>query len=320
MQMKWSISYLSVMLFLFSGWTEAQNKLKFNAEGHFKIVQITDMHISLQKGQSEVCYELIREAIETEKPDLIVFTGDQVTEYKPEKAWKRLVKQMEKSKVAWTMVFGNHDHEQGLTRDQIFGMVKKAPNCLMEKGNVKGVGNFILGIEGSTSDKEAATLYFMDSHANCEQWGIGGYQWIDFSQIAWFIEQSKQHRCPSLVFLHIPLPEYNEALKGKIIGGKGEDICSPRLNSGLYTALKESGRVFGVFAGHDHENDFVGEYYGIALGYGRVSAGKNAYGNLSPGMRVIVLTEGKREFETYIRLKGGDIVGTCKYPDSFVKK
>ena len=57
-----------------------------------------------------------------------------VTEYQPEKAWKRLVKQMKQSGVPWTMIFGNHDHEQGLTRDELFDMVKAAPNCLMEKG------------------------------------------------------------------------------------------------------------------------------------------------------------------------------------------
>ena len=69
---------LSFLLMIES--VQAQNKLKFQPDGKFKIVQITDMHISLKKGQSEVCYELIEDAIRTEKPDLIVFTGDQVTE------------------------------------------------------------------------------------------------------------------------------------------------------------------------------------------------------------------------------------------------
>lgn len=103
-----------------------------------------------------------------------------------------------------------------------------------------------------------------------------------FSQIDWFIAENKRHPYPSLLFLHIPLPEYNDALKGKIFGEKHEDICSPRLNSGLFTALKESGQVIGVFAGHDHENDFIGTYYDIALGYGRVSAGKMPMGVCLP--------------------------------------
>lgn len=298
----------------------AQKELKFNSDGRFKIVQLTDMHISLKRGMSEVCYELIEEAIRTEHPDPLVFTGDQVTEYQPRQAWERLVQQMKKSRIPWTMVFGNHDHEQGMTREEIFAMVKAAPNCLMEKGNVKGVGNYVLSVKGADSQQEVINLYFMDSHANCEQPKVGGYQWIDFSQIDWFRKESKSRSLPSLVFFHIPLPEYNEALKEKIRGEKQEDICAPRLNSGLFTAFKESGCVMGVFAGHDHENDFIGQYYGIALGYGRVSAGKNAYGSLAPGIRVIVLEEGKDGFETYIRLKGGEIKDRCHYPDSFIQE
>ncbi len=315
MNRRFGIWCVLTLLFLPLGMIHAQKKLRFNADRQFKIVQITDMHINLKKGMSEVCYELIEEVIRTEKPDLVVFTGDQITEYQPQAAWARLIEQMRKSKVAWTMVFGNHDHEQGMTRDEIFEMVVEAPNCLMQKGEVKGVGNYLLGIQGADSEKDAAILYFMDSHANCEQPKVGGYQWIDFSQIDWFIKQSRQNRLPSLVFFHIPLPEYNEVWRGKFLGEKREEICSPRLNSGLFTALKESGQVIGVFAGHDHENDFIGIYQGIALGYGRVSAGKNAYGSLSPGVRVIVLKEGKNEFDTYIRLKGGEIKDRCSYPD-----
>lgn len=315
--MKLSFIGLLVLLFLWAEPAGAQEKLRFRSDKSFKIVQITDMHISLKKGQSEVCYELIDEVVRAEQPDLIVFTGDQVTEQGPQEAWQRLVKQMEENEVPWTMVFGNHDHEQGLTRDEIFEMVAAAPNCLMEKGEQKGVGNYRLAVESAESGKVAAMLYFLDSHANSEQPGVGGYQWIDFSQIAWFISQSKKYPLPSLIFFHIPLPEYQEALKGKVFGEKREEICAPGLNSGLFTALLESGNVLGVFAGHDHENDYIGVYHGIALGYGRVSSGKNAYGCLSPGVRVIRLTEGKKEFDTYIRLKGGEIINRCHYPDAF---
>ena len=309
-------SVLLLLVFLARGLV-AQPRLKFDGEGRFKIVQVTDMHINLKKGQSEVCFELLEEVIREERPDLVVFTGDQVTELNPQATWGRLVEQMRTCGVAWTMVFGNHDHEQGMSREEIYEMVKEAPNCLMSKGNVKGVGNYVLEIEGKQSRATAAVLYFLDSHSNCELKEVGGYQWVDFSQIAWLREQSARRECPSLLFMHIPLPEYNYAWNGKTFGVRLEEICCPRLNSGLFTALKESGQVMGVFAGHDHENDFIGVYYDIALGYGRVSAGKNAYGCLEPGVRVIELTEGKREFETYVRLKGGEVKNRCNYPVDF---
>ena len=70
------------------------------------------------------------------------------------------------------------------------------------------------------------TLYFMDSHANCEQARVGGYQWIDFSQIDWFIAENKRHPTPPLSCI-FPCQNLNDALKGKIFGEKHEDICSP---------------------------------------------------------------------------------------------
>lgn len=292
--------------------------LKFRSDGTFKIVQITDMHIDLQEGQSDVCFQLIKDAVERENPDLIVFTGDLITEYHPEKTWRYFVEQVEKENVYWTMIFGNHDHEQGMTHEEIFDIVSQASHCLVDAGKVKGCGNFVLPIKSSQSDTIAFGLYFLDTHGNCEEKGVGGYQWVDFSQIDWFIKESSLRSCLSLVFLHIPLPEYNDVLKSKIVGEKGEDICSPRLNSGLFTALKEAGNVLGVFSGHDHENDFVGLYYDIALAYGRVGAGKNAYGSLMPGMRVIVLKEGVRDFETYVCLENGEIINKCKIPNDFV--
>ena len=152
----------------------AQPRLKFDGEGRFKIVQVTDMHINQKKGQSEVCFELLAEVIREERPDLVVFTGDQVTELNPRATWVRLVEQMKTCGVAWTMVFGNHDHEQGMSREEIYEMVKETPKCLMSKGNVKGVGNYVLEIEGKQSRATAAVLYFLDSHSNCELKEVGG--------------------------------------------------------------------------------------------------------------------------------------------------
>lgn len=135
-------SILSLLLFG-AGSLTAQSQLKFDKEGCFKVLQVTDMHINLKKGQSEECFELLKEAIGEERPDLVVFTGDQVTELNPEAVWKRLVEQMNESGVAWTMVFGNHDHEQGMSREEIYEIVKGASCCLMSKGEVKGVGNMV---------------------------------------------------------------------------------------------------------------------------------------------------------------------------------
>jgi hypothetical protein len=72
----------------------------------------------------------------------------------------------------------------------------------------------------------------------------------------------------------------------------------------MFHAMIESGDVMGVFVGHDHDNDYIGQEYGIALAYGRVS-GYDAYGDLERGARIIELQEGKRQFDTWIATPSG---------------
>lgn len=57
-----------------------------------------------------------------------------------------------------------------------------------------------------------------------------------------------------------------------------------------------------MFAGHDHNNDFSGNYYGIDLVYGR-KTGYGCYGpppGMQRGARVIILKE-EGGYESYIR-------------------
>lgn len=309
-----------------------QKQMTFGADGTFKILQITDTHINLRAGKSESVFALIDEMIRTEKPDLVVFTGDMVTEREPRATWERLISHMAKSGVAWTMTFGNHDHENGMTNEEIYEMAACARGAVLERGpvEVKGTGNFVLELLARKSGKPANLLYFMDSHDRAEGADSKDYAWIDSSQIDWYCAQSQKYDrgrsarsrrhgkgLPAVAFFHIPLPEYAEAAGGKIIGVKNEEVCSPRFNSGLFAAMRERGDICGIFAGHDHDNDFIANHKGIALTYGHFSGGGSTYGSLPRGARVIILTEGARRFETYIRLAGGEIIYPCNFPKDF---
>ena len=44
------------------------------------------------------------------------------------------------------------------------------------------------------------------------------------------------------------------------------------------------------------------------------------YNDLPNGARVIEMSEGKREVETWIRLKGNEVINRINYPADFVKK
>ena len=64
------------------------------------------------------------------------------------------------------------------------------------------------------------------------------------------------------------------------------------------------GDVMGAFNGHDHDNDYIGIFKGIALGYGRVS-GWDAYGDMERGARIIRLYEGQFKFDSWITTAKG---------------
>ncbi len=63
----------------------------------------------------------------------------------------------------------------------------------------------------------------------------------------------------------------------------------------------------GVFAGHDHDNDFVFIKQGVALGYGRYSGDNTTYNDLKRGVRIIEITKGSTNFKTWIHERDGNI-------------
>lgn len=63
-----------------------------------------------------------------------------------------------------------------------------------------------------------------------------------------------------MAFFHIPLLEYNELIgDGKTFGNDREGgVASSKVNSGIFASFLDRKDVMGVFAGHDHDNDYVG--------------------------------------------------------------
>lgn len=304
-------------------------KIKFNQNSEFKIVQFTDMH--LQNSVSESVFELAKEIVELEKPDLVVITGDVTYQNSVADLLLRLATIFADKKIPWVAVFGNHDDEFGTSRKILSEIYRSLPFNLNSSTNgIKGETNFIIPIAGK-KNKHEALLYFFDSNAYnpLKDRVKGTYDWIDFSQINWYRNQSASYTkknngkpIPSLSFFHIPLPEYKILLEkdsASCLGSKLEAVSSPSINSGMYASMLECGDIMGMFVGHDHLNDYIGVLNSIALAYGRFSGSKNTYGNLTPGARVIVLKEGKREFDTWIIEKGGNILYKCLYPNSFLE-
>jgi 3',5'-cyclic AMP phosphodiesterase CpdA len=320
-----------ILLTLFSFALTAQNKtLKYNDKGIFKILQFTDIHYQKNNPASAVAIELINEVLDAEKPDLVVFTGDIIYAKPVIEGLDDVFNPVIERKIPWVYVFGNHDDEHGMSRAELMDYAVNKPFCLAKSGDksLKGIGNYILEVKSPNENKNSAILYFFDSGAYTPVKGLGTYDWFALNQIEWYSRQSAAYTkenggvpYPALAFFHIPLAEYHQMTAEKydqLIGSKNEKECNGVLNTGMFAAMRQAGDVMGTFVGHDHDNDYIGNYYDIYLAYGRFSGGNTEYNNLGKnGCRVIELKESKREFSTYIRLLGGELLYPVEYPTTF---
>lgn len=296
--------------------------LHFRADGTFKILQFTDTHLRGDNERAIATIQLVRQGIATEQPDLIIFTGDVVTDSPAEKAWNDLLPVLAKEGYPFVILNGNHDTED-LDYPTISRLVTQTAhnrNQLNEQGVLTDQVLPVLNAQ----NKAKALLYLFDSHSMTPVKRVGGYDWIRPYQIDWYRRQSQQFivqtgdTLPALAFMHIPLCEYQQVVndpKVKHVGTRLENECPAKVNSGLFAAMVEQGDVMGLFSGHDHDNDYVTEpYLGISLGYGRFSGSKNTYIELMPGYRIITLREGERAFSTYVKLKDGRAIK--HYPEA----
>ena len=285
----------------------------FKSDGTFRICQLTDIHFHstdrFEEGdQTEA---LIRNILADTKPDLAIVTGDIAWGAEPEKSIARLDRLFAEAGILWAPVLGNHDGEYFMEtlqipreegRKKFAELLAAAPNSIFEFGEegVCGNGNYQLSV-GGTESSPAWALFLLDSHAG----------FIDLTQNLWYRKTSASlpKTASELAFFHVPIPEYAEvwdytSCKGFCL----ETICDTDLNDGLFASMYYSGKMKGVFVGHDHINDFEGTLRGIRLTYGR-ACGYQTYGmeGFRRGARIIDLSTVNRDYKTYIYLEGGEI-------------
>ena len=287
--------------------------LRCRPDGSFTIVQFTDTHFGNGEAEDDRTAALMERVLDLEQPDLVVFTGDVIGgrhgTRNARAAWAHAAAPLVARDLRWCAVFGNHDDECDASRAELLALQRQIPGCLTRPGpaRVSGTGNYCLRLQSSSGRDPAALLCFVDANSYAET-AVGGYGWVRDDQIRWLSRTLRaQAAVPALVFLHIPLPEYNEVWQqGHCLGEKNEPVCCPRLNTGLFAALHLAGNVRGVFAGHDHLNDYEGTLHAIHLCYGRAT-GFNNYGReeFLHGARVIRLDEAAPDFTTWLRLDDG---------------
>lgn len=309
-------------------------QLKFRPSGEFKILQFTDLHYILNDPRCDAAIDCIGRMAQAEKPDLIVTTGDNIFGQPGLESMRKIAKTISDQGIPFVMLFGNHDEDYGATHHELYDAVQALPHCIQPK-RPAGVESpdYVLTVSSHDGKHEALHLYMLDSHSHTmgPLKRVGHYAWLTHDQVLWYRQQCTALKTrnggdtvPALAFWHIPTPEWREVAtsqKAVLVGTRKEAVCCPEVNSGMMAAMLEGGDVMGVFCGHDHDNDYAALWQGILLAYGRYSGGNTVYNNLPNGARVIVLREGQRQFETYVRLRqSGEVINRITVPDYFLKK
>ena len=290
------------------GQAEPAAKLKYNADGKFKIVQITDTHVIPGDARTALTLKGLEAVLDAEKPDFVIHTGDIVYGVPAKEAAHLVLDNMARRGIPYAVALGNHDSNFDLDREQMNALMCSLDGC------VNTAADNILTLSGP--DGLDRVFYLFDSGDRDEVAGVNGWGYIHAPQIEWYRTASNYFKSldggtpvPAVAFFHIPLPEYNTGLRDasrQLLGHIGEEPCSPSFNSGLYLAMREQGDVQAVCTGHDHNNDFVLYWQGFFSIYGRYGAFDNVYNDLQPtGARVFEFTLGQPGFRTWIRLSDG---------------
>ena len=195
------------------------NNLKFN-NGKFKIMQIADIQENYQLNPDTI--KLISLALDKEKPDLVVLTGDQIQGYSgcylkdAERKVKYVIDQfiapIKERNIPFAVTFGNHDDDCKCSRQIQMAHYTSYDNCVYsEPRSEEDPGTFALTVKDN-SGKDALAIYLFDSGKA----SVNGASFppVKKDQIAWYqnkrdsFKESLGEYLPGIVFQHIPVPEY----------------------------------------------------------------------------------------------------------------
>ena len=276
----------------------------------FKIVQFTDTHFgNLPHHEDDIrTFNLIDKILTDEKPDLIVHTGDIMWSdgvKNSDKVFKIVMEYFDKYDIPLAITFGNHDSEEGITRSELRDIYEKTISKKPEKKDsfiIDDKENYVITL--SENEEDIVYLYFIDSGAD-DKFGYGTYEWVLPEQVEWFRHTADKNKKNDgikrgIIFQHIPIPEYWQSKENILYGVQeetNEAISAPKINTGLFANMLLNGEIWGMLVGHDHENNFDSELFGIHLAFAN-SSGYQAYGDVAKGATVIEITKDPFEIKT----------------------
>jgi 3',5'-cyclic AMP phosphodiesterase CpdA len=279
---------------------KAEKTIKFNSDGKLKILHITDTHLNLNHNFDPTIW-LVERACDSEKPDIVMITGDIVLNCENAKDTKKMITALmnifDSRNIPVAVTFGNHDSEKGaMTREELMAYYNTfSCSVSVDDGEkLSGCGTYNIPVLSSDGEKVKFNLWVFDSGDYDKN---GRYSCVKADQIEWYQKTSDKLKAEnngeavnSLVFQHIIVGEIYDALKKSDkwksysykhlyneneyymfdpdsvnYGTIRETPCPGYENFGQFEAMVEQGDVLAMFTGHDHTNAFGVKYKGIDI-------------------------------------------------------
>lgn len=143
----------------------ASHSLSFRPDGTFRILLATDLHaivpemdddpIEIVQPKCDALLRLLEAGMDTVQPDLVIFNGDNIagnwktiTQERAERIIRIIMQPAAERGLPLALVFGNHDAEQGVSREHQLQIYQEFDNCLASAGEpaLPGCGNYCLTI------------------------------------------------------------------------------------------------------------------------------------------------------------------------------
>lgn len=336
-----------------------KDKLKFNSDGKFVILQVSDaqdMHIP-RRGM----FKMLNKIYDSVNPDLIVLTGDNIlgnhindapignwqnvkskkgTFKRMKKALGYLLNPIEKRKIPFAFVYGNHDDRNCISKKEQAEIYGSYDFCVPYNtdNDLVDCDTYNVPIHSSSDDSIAYNIWLIDS-AGADGENNQTFEYVKPEAIEWYKSKSKElyeisnKPIMSLMFQHIPVPQtrdlfiecdkddkysvpYKDGKYYKLDSEKASGYAfeypeTTERDFGQLEAINECGDVCALVFGHDHTNCFTAEVNGVNI-VQTPGASFRSYGNtVSRGVRVFEIDEKDTSvFKTY----------TISYFDVFGKK
>lgn len=283
-------------------------KLYKDKDEDFKILNLADIQIintetelGAQQGnvypqyvnRDTAVYDAIRKLVADNNPDYIVLNGDNIYsrfDFADLRTHRELMNLIDGFGIPWSVVIGNHDGdtadcdlpETDVWLEDVLDIYKESRYFVFDQSGSE-LGDYKVSLIDKESGDLVNRFFFIYTHT--------GY--LNDAQITWYENEvkklsTKDKVIPSVLWMHVPLPELQDALIQKYekntvydgndfvklsipnneFGDFGEyNSAGYSAQEGLFDVMKLYGSTQLAIFGHEHSNNASVEYKGIRLTY-----------------------------------------------------